>query len=141
MSTLLTLADRLRDSLERASKTPADLAKAAGISGSSVSDLLSGQSKTMKARTLLLAAQLLEVRPWWLLEGKGPRAREAGDLVPHESASVYQVNAWPFKRIAAEQFNLLEDGDRAFVEGQLAAAIAQCLTQARPAQGKRQGKG
>lgn len=69
-----TLADRLR--LAMATRIPpciqADLVKACGVKGSSVSNWFSGETKRLKAESAILAADYLRVRPRWLIDGTGP---------------------------------------------------------------------
>lgn len=49
-----------------------DLADACGIKPPSVSDWLSGKTKSMDGHNLLAASEFLRVRPKWLAEGVGP---------------------------------------------------------------------
>lgn len=67
---------------------PAALARACGIKASSVSDLLSGKSKSMKSSTLLLAARFLGVNAEWLESERGPmRPGVREDVTPYLPAS------------------------------------------------------
>jgi transcriptional regulator with XRE-family HTH domain len=52
--------------------TQADLAKACGVSRPSVNAWCSGETKTLKGKSLVHAAAFLKVRPRWLGEGVGP---------------------------------------------------------------------
>lgn len=69
-----TLAERLRYAMEvlppRKIKG-VDLARAVGVRPPSVSDWLSGKSKTMEGENLLKASSFLEVDASWLATGKG----------------------------------------------------------------------
>lgn len=69
-----TLAERLRYAMEvlppRKIKG-VDLARAVGVKPPSVSDWLSGKSKTMEGENLLKASSFLEVDAGWLATGKG----------------------------------------------------------------------
>lgn len=69
-----TLAERLRYAMEvlppRKIKG-VDLARAVGVKPPSVSDWLSGKSKTMEGENLLKASSFLEVDANWLATGKG----------------------------------------------------------------------
>lgn len=67
----------LKDRLALAMKGPpkvsqADLARACGIKAPSVSDWISGKTKTLEGANLVNAAVRLGVNPQWLASGKGP---------------------------------------------------------------------
>lgn len=67
-----TLSERLKLAMAGPPKvTGAAIARACGISPPSVSDWLSGKSKTMEGKNLLATARLLRVRPDWLANGLG----------------------------------------------------------------------
>jgi transcriptional regulator with XRE-family HTH domain len=68
-----TLSERLKEAMKGPPKvTGRALAQACGISAPSVSDWLTGKSKSMVGPNLIAAAELLKVRPKWLAEGIGP---------------------------------------------------------------------
>ncbi len=74
MKDLKTLAERLRYAMEVIPPKKikgVDLARAVGVRPPSVSDWLSGKSKTMEGENLLRAAKHLGVSPIWLATGKG----------------------------------------------------------------------
>lgn len=79
MAKLPELRDRLRDAMKEAGVTAAELASHCKVSRPAMSKLLSGDSKNMKAATLASAAKRLGVRDEWLLNGKLPRERAAGE--------------------------------------------------------------
>jgi SOS-response transcriptional repressor LexA len=69
-----TLAERLRYAMEILSPKKikgVDLARAVGVKPPSVSDWLSGKSKTMEGENLLKASKFLGVSPTWLATGNG----------------------------------------------------------------------
>jgi len=68
-----TLADRMKEALEEAGAIPADLARACGIKPASVSNWLSGETKSLKSSTAMRAAEFLKVNQLWLAEGRGPK--------------------------------------------------------------------
>jgi len=74
-----TLADRLRKALAEATppRTQAELARACGLKGPSVSNWVTGTTQTLKAESAILAADFLGVRPRWLIEGVGPMRHAA----------------------------------------------------------------
>lgn len=68
-----SLAERLKIAMAGPPKvTGKSLAVACGVSPASVSDWLSGKSKTMDGHNLLAAADFLKVRAKWLVDGVGP---------------------------------------------------------------------
>ena len=72
-----TLALRLQAALlDKQSRDPsasqAELARYCATKGPSVSDWFTGETKSLKAQSLVMAAEYLEVRPRWLLDGAGP---------------------------------------------------------------------
>lgn len=69
-----TLAERLRYAMEVLPPKKikgVDLARAVGVKPPSVSDWLSGKSKTMEGENLLRASKFLKVNPTWLASGSG----------------------------------------------------------------------
>ncbi|WP_151743920.1 S24 family peptidase [Acinetobacter calcoaceticus] len=69
-----TLAERLRYAMEVLPPKKikgVDLARAVGVKPPSVSDWLSGKSKTMEGENLLRASKFLKVNPTWLASGTG----------------------------------------------------------------------
>lgn len=69
-----TLAERLRHAMQSATPKKVkgvDLAAAVGVKPPSVSDWLSGKSKTMEGENLLKASKYLNVNPTWLASGVG----------------------------------------------------------------------
>lgn len=73
------LKDRLDIAMRDASVIAADLARACGIKPASVSDWITGKTKTIKGANLLAAARLLGVTPEWLSTGRGPRTAPGRD--------------------------------------------------------------
>ncbi|MGQ1367096.1 LexA family transcriptional regulator [Acinetobacter baumannii] len=69
-----TLAERLRYAMEVLPPKKikgVELARAVGVKPPSVSDWLSGKSKTMEGENLLRASKFLNVNPSWLASGTG----------------------------------------------------------------------
>lgn len=67
-----TLRERLKLAMSGPPKvTGRALATACGVKPPSVSDWLSGETKTMEGSNLIAAAEFLKVRPKWLAEGVG----------------------------------------------------------------------
>ncbi len=69
-----TLAERLRYAMQVATPKKVkgvELAAAVDVKPPSVSDWLSGKSKTMEGENLLRAAKFLNVNPMWLATGTG----------------------------------------------------------------------
>lgn len=72
--TMKTLAERLKYAMEVLPPKKikgVDLARAVGVKPPSVSDWLSGKSKTMEGENLLKASKFLGVSPNWLATGNG----------------------------------------------------------------------
>lgn len=74
---MLTLAERLKRAMQAMEAdghpvSQADLARACEAKPASVSDWFTGETKELKAKSLVLAAELLGVRARWLLDGTGP---------------------------------------------------------------------
>ena len=75
MKELKTLAERLKYAMEILPPKKikgVELARAVGVKPPSVSDWLSGKSKTMEGENLLKASKFLGVNPNWLAVGNGP---------------------------------------------------------------------
>ena len=68
-----TLAQRIKEALEDAGKIPADLARACQITPTSVSNWMTGETKSLKSGTAMRAAEFLGVSQMWLAEGRGPK--------------------------------------------------------------------
>ena len=66
-----TLSERLKLAIERAGVSKSDLAKTCGVKPASVSDWLSGKSKSMRAPVAQKAAEFLNVSLIWLSTGEG----------------------------------------------------------------------
>jgi phage repressor protein C with HTH and peptisase S24 domain len=78
----MSLADRLKELGEDKGRGwQRRLAQACGVKAPSVSDWVSGRTKTLEADNLLNAASFFEVHPKWLATGIGPK-----HLAPGESA-------------------------------------------------------
>lgn len=95
-----TLAERLRYAMEVLPPKKikgVDLARAVGVKPPSVSDWLSGKSKTMEGENLIKAANFLSVDASWLASGKGS----------HQPIKQEKSNA----TISNMQVEVYEDGD------------------------------
>ena len=71
-----TLADRLQKALQQkqsrdTAASQAELARYCVTSAPSVSDWFTGETKSLKAKSLVMAAEYLGVRARWLLDGAG----------------------------------------------------------------------
>lgn len=67
----MSLADRLDLAIKNAQASKSELARACEVKPASVSDWLSGKSKSMRAHTAQKAAAFLNVNPVWLSTGEG----------------------------------------------------------------------
>lgn len=95
----LTLKERLEAAMRlRPDVTAADIARACGIKPPSVSDWLSGKTKSIKGDNLLATAKLFGVRPEWLSTGLGsPTARV--EEVSESDATTAHIPRSAFRRV------------------------------------------
>lgn len=122
---MTTLSDRLKTAMAAKGLRPADLARAAQVKPPSVSDWLSGKTKSIKGDNLLRVARTLDVDPTWLAHGVGAASMPTPMLVA-ENPSSYLTNseAWPFKRINPfDYFEYLDTFQRAEIEGYISGLI------------------
>lgn len=70
-----TLAERLRERIAEVGVTQAQLARHTGAKEPSVTKWLNGQTKNLKGRNLVKAAEFLRVSEAWLADGVGPKER------------------------------------------------------------------
>jgi SOS-response transcriptional repressor LexA len=77
---MMTLGERIKVARLKAAVTKSELAAAAGVSPSAVTQWENGDTKTLKSASLLSAARILRVNYEWLATGKG--RREVSDLEP-----------------------------------------------------------
>jgi transcriptional regulator with XRE-family HTH domain len=94
-----TFTERINLALEASGQTQATLARASRVSKPSVNDWLSGKTKALKAETLVLAAEFLNVRPRWLALGEGPM-RDGQPFTVGEPPAPYGRPAWPFPQLS-----------------------------------------
>ncbi len=90
MKDLKTLAERLKYAMEVLPPKKikgVDLARAVGVKPPSVSDWLSGKSKTMEGENLLKAAKFLGVNPNWLATGSGAPTENNKQKIKDEELS------------------------------------------------------
>lgn len=78
---MITLAKRMQEALDHSGKRPADLARACNVSPPSVSNWLSGETKSLKSATAIRAANFLGVSQLWLTEGRGSMTMADGMVV------------------------------------------------------------
>ena len=74
-----TLAERVREAISAKGCSITELAIASGVKPPSVSDWLSGKTKTLKSATALRASRFLGVNVTWLAEGAGPMTLKNGE--------------------------------------------------------------
>lgn len=73
---MTTLAERMKEALEEAGEIPANLARACQVRPASVSNWLTGETKSLKSSTAIRAAEFLKVNQLWLAEGRGPKRKD-----------------------------------------------------------------
>lgn len=108
--------DRFEMAMRQAGKDARDIAKDLGVSYQAVMKVLAGTTKMLKADNNSVAAKAMGVDADWLATGNGEAARSA---------------AWPFRRLAAQDWLALDDYDRVLVEDAAAAKMRELLAQRR----------
>lgn len=113
---MLTLADRIQHALDVRGKKAADLARACGVRPPSVSDWLTGETKSLKAHTAIKAAAFLSVNIAWLTQGVGVSGLETPaqfDTIVTAPAKATEpaprYAPWPFKLVPREAIEQLAD--------------------------------
>ena len=105
-----TLAERLRYAMEVLPTKKIkgiDLARAVGVKPPSVSDWLSGKSKTMEGENLLKAADFLKVNPTWLATGSGSPNENLNPILSNPESQFKILNIEAFKK----QYNIPDSED------------------------------
>jgi SOS-response transcriptional repressor LexA len=69
----MALSDRIAEALESSGLTKAELARATGTTGASVTHWLSGKTQHLKAETAMLMEQATGHSAKWLISGTGPK--------------------------------------------------------------------
>jgi transcriptional regulator with XRE-family HTH domain len=88
----MTYADRLRQAMEGAGMSIADLARALGVTYQAVSKVLKGTTNSLTAANNDKAAKLLGVNPGWLAIGEGlPVASEVLPSVAHAMSELSRI--------------------------------------------------
>lgn len=99
---MTTLADRIKEAMADAGITAAELARATGAKEPSVHKWIHGQTKNLKGKNLVIAAQLLNVSESWLADGVGPKPRKK--------------EGWPFLTVSQERYDLLTQKQKEAIE-------------------------
>lgn len=105
-----SLADRLRYAMEVLPTKKikgVDLARAVGVKPPSVSDWLSGKSKTMEGENLLRAANYLKVDPTWLATGIGKAIQDQTVIANIPESQIKLLDVEAFKK----QYNIPDSED------------------------------
>lgn len=124
----MTLSDRIKEALRHAGKSQSQLAVEIGISTSAVSQLVTGQVKSLKAATATKMAQATGVSAEWLVSGSGSKfVNTANTAIANVGSrripliSYVQAGGWTavtdrFEPGDAEEFLLTDQdlGDNAF---------------------------
>lgn len=69
----MALSDRIAEALEASGLSKAELARATGTTGASVTHWLNGRTQTLKAETAMLIEQATGYSSRWLISGTGPK--------------------------------------------------------------------
>jgi len=124
-----TYGARLDTALRLAKTDRQTLADQLGISVQAIGQVIAGKTKALTAENSAQAARVLGVDGYWLATGEGA----VGSAKP--AAAKASASIWPFARIREADVLALSEGDRNFVEGAIALAVAQAgmnLTVASP---------
>ena len=116
---MATFADRLLRVIAERNTSQAEVARAAGVKPSSVSDWAKGKTKAdgVKAEPLLQAAAFLRVNPMWLLTGRGQREPGSPTVVIMAGEPPARYGTWPFTRLDQTLVQALPPNDLAQLEG------------------------
>jgi transcriptional regulator with XRE-family HTH domain len=119
-------ADRLKACIEERNTSQAEVARAAGVSGASMSDWANDKTQAdhIKAEPLLRAAAFLHVNPMWLLTGKGARQQHAPTVLQAAEGAARYTD-WPFEVIDLAVLRSLRPTERARIEGAWLLAAKQ----------------
>lgn len=130
-----TLAERLHEAMNgKPKRTGAELARACNVKQPSVSDWLSGKSRSMDGSNLIDAAEFLGVNAKWLIKGVGlmrpgseTGATPSAHLVTNtEVPEIYHsVPADPWLSEGTDILRRLEPADRRAAVLQLRVFVAQ----------------
>lgn len=93
-----TLKERIISRLTDLDMKRADLARTAGLSCASVSNIINGKTKKMSSETLFLIAGALKCNPGWLRDGKGPQDMQL--MQPSESRTIEKLRQLPSGQMA-----------------------------------------
>lgn len=93
-----TLKERIVSRLDYLDMSRADLARAAGLSRASVSNIINGKTKTMSSETLFLIAGALKCNPGWLRDGKGPQDMQM--MQASEARTIEKLRQLPAGQLA-----------------------------------------
>lgn len=111
-------ADRLKACIEDRRTSQAEVARAAGVSGASMSDWANDKTQAahIKAEPLLRTAAFLHVNPMWLLTGKGARQQHAPTVLQAVEGAL-RYSDWPFEVIDLAVLRSLKATELARIEG------------------------
>jgi transcriptional regulator with XRE-family HTH domain len=95
---------RLRHARKLRGMTQVKLAQSIGVKQASVSQVETGESRSLRGNTLVAIAKALRVNPEWLMHGKGTMERKD---VPLSDEAVVLAQAW--QRLAPELRDKIAD--------------------------------
>ena len=108
ITTVITIAERLKAAREEAGLTQEDVATAAGVAQGTVANIESGIRKN--PRELLAIAKAVNVHPEWLKSGRGPRELvvplDINQGIDAESAPIELTNNPDYPSIRRVRFKL-----------------------------------
>lgn len=122
-----TFADRLRHARTSRQLSQAQLAQAAKLSQSAISNYETKHRAT--SRGIMQLAAALEVSPKWLAEGIGPMESPPTGALQEASAPGRDIHPaqWPFKRIRPSVFYGLSSEQQFLIEDMILAMVQRNL--------------
>ncbi len=109
----MMLGDRLRKARKAANSISQErLAEDVGMSRVTITQIESGQVKTIEGNNLLAVCKRLDIRPEWLLHGNGPMHTNQADAQTEAREPSTEYIASAVSEQALEVLNLLPEGDQ-----------------------------
>ncbi len=130
----MSLSERLELAIKRAKVTKSDLARACNVQPASVSDWLSGKSKSMRAEYAIKASDFLNVNLLWLSTGEGSiDSDENGSLTNifqirvSNLAKILEIKNWKRTDLANALGKMPQQVNSWFTEGKGSRNIGESL--------------
>jgi transcriptional regulator with XRE-family HTH domain len=83
-----TLAERFKEARQAAGMSPADMARALRVKPSSISNIESGKTQSLKAQTAAGVERVTGYSAVWVATGHGPKMGRMGKMPTEEQAQI-----------------------------------------------------